>query len=66
MFSLKNVYHFFLAIVGEVDELLLAVPVLVLVLEDGPEDPRIVRRKTDAVTARGPEGLLRLKYQTST
>ena len=64
MFSLKNVYHFFLAIVGEVDELLLAVPVLVLVLEDGPEDPRIVWRKTDAVTARGPVG--RLKHQTST
>ena len=63
MFSMRNVYHFFLAIVGEVDELLLAVPVLVLVLEDGPEDPRIVWRKADAVIARGPVG--RLEYQTS-
>lgn len=62
----KHIYHLVLHIVAEVDELVLPVPVLVLVLEDGPEDPRIVRRKTDAVTARGPVGLLRLKYQTST
>ena len=61
MFSLKIFYHFVLAIVGEVDELLLAIPVLVLVLEDGPEDPRIVRRKTDAVTAGASVGGTRLK-----
>ena len=61
----KHVYHLVLHIVCEVDELLLPVPVLVLVVEDGPEDPRVVWRKTDAVTARGPVGLLRLKYQTS-
>ena len=66
IFPSLNVYHLVINIVAEVDELLLAVPVLILVLEDGPKDPRIVRRKTDAVTAGGPVGLLRLKYQTST
>ena len=57
----NRLYHLVLLIVGELDELLLSVPVLVLVMEDGPEDPRIVRRKTDAVAARGPVGFLRLK-----
>ena len=63
---MRTAHHFLLYVISEVCkscQLLIAdlVVLLFLVLEDGPEDPRVVWGETDAVTAGASVGGTRLK-----